>query len=91
MVTETNTGAATSMAGTKHRLSAMKKDFTYAYCHGGGNSSQIVKYNLSTASNNLSTTHPNGTQNNPACGQGATVGWIATGSVSYTHLRAHET
>ena len=80
MVTETNTGAATSMAGTKHRLSAMKKDFTYAYCHGGGNSSQIVKYNLSTAANNLSTTHPNGTQNNPACGQGATVGWIATGS-----------
>ena len=80
MVTETNTGAATSMAGTKHRLSCMKKDFTYAYCHGGGNSSQIVKYNLATAANNLSTTHPNGTQNNPACGQGATVGWIATGS-----------
>ena len=80
MVTESNTGAATSMAGTKHRLSCMKKDFTYAYCHGGGNSSQLVKYNLSTASNNLSTTHPNGTQNNPACGQGATVGWIKAGS-----------
>ena len=80
MVTETNTGAATSMAGTKHRATCMKKDFTYAYVHGGGNSSNLVKYNLATAANQFSTTHPNGTQNNPAGGQGATVGWIATGS-----------
>ena len=43
MVTETNTGAATSMAGTKHRATTMKKDFTYAYVHGGGNSSNMVK------------------------------------------------
>ena len=80
MVTESNTGAATSMAGTKHRATCMKKDFTYAYVHGGGNSSNMVKYNLSTAANAFGTNHPNGTQNNPAGGQGATVGWIATGS-----------
>lgn len=79
MVTDSNTGAATSMATTRNRTSCMKKDFNYAYVHGG-NSSQITKYNLVTASNNQSTTHPNGDQNNPACGQGATVGWIKQGS-----------
>ena len=76
MNTETNAGAATSMAATRNRATAMCRDFVYAYVHGGGNSSQMVKYNLSTEANNLSTTHPDGTQNNPAGGQGATVGWI---------------
>ena len=79
MNTETNAGAATSMAATRNRATAMCRDFVYAYVHGGGNSSQMVKYNLSTEANNLSTTHPDGTQNNPAGGQGATVGWIRGG------------
>ena len=51
----------------------------FAYVHGGGNSSQLVKYNLSTEANSRSTTHPDGTQNNPSGGQGATVGWIRGG------------
>ena len=79
MNTETNAGAATSMAATRNRATTMCRDFVYAYVHGGGNSSQMVKYNLSTEANNLSTTHPDGTQNNPAGGQGATVGWIRGG------------
>ena len=79
MNTETNAGAATSMAATRNRATAMCRDFVYAYVHGGGNSSQMVRYNLSTEANNLSTTHPDGTQNNPAGGQGATVGWIRGG------------
>ena len=79
MNTETNAGAATSMAATRNRATTMGKDFTFAYVHGGGNSSQLVKYNLSTEANSLNTTHPDGTQNNPAGGQGATVGWIRGG------------
>ena len=80
MNTSSNAGAATSMAGTKHRATAMAKDFNYAYVHGGGNSSQMVKYNLNTEANVFSTTHPDGTQNNPASSQSATNGLIATGS-----------
>ena len=80
MNTNSNSGAAASMAGTKHRATAMAKDFNFAYVHGGGNSSQMVKYNLNTESNAFTTTHPDGTQNNPASGQAATVGHIATGS-----------
>ena len=79
MVTETNTGAATAMSSSRNRCTCMKKDFTYAFVHGG-NSSQITKYNLSTQASNQSSTHPNGSQNNPAGGQGATVGWIKQGS-----------
>jgi len=80
MNTSSNAGAATSMAGTKHRATAMAKDFNFAYVHGGGNSSQMVKYNLNTEANSFSTTHPDGTQNNPASSQSATNGLIATGS-----------
>ena len=80
MNTSSNAGAATSMAGTKHRATAMAKDFNFAYVHGGGNSSQMVKYNLNTEANAFSTTHPDGTQNNPASSQSATNGLIATGS-----------
>ena len=80
MNTNSNSGAAASMAGTKHRATAMAKDFNFAYVHGGGNSSQMVKYNLNTEANAFTTTHPDGTQNNPASGQAATVGHIATGS-----------
>ena len=80
MNTSSNAGAATSMAGTKHRATAMAKDFNFAYVHGGGNSSQMVKYNLNTEANAFSTTHPAGTQNNPASSQSATNGLIATGS-----------
>ena len=79
MNTSSNAGAATSMAGTKHRATAMARDFNYAYVHGGGNSSQMVKYNLNTEANAFSTTHPDGTQNNPASSQSATNGLIATG------------
>ena len=79
MNTESNLGAATSMVGTKNRCSAMGRDFVYAYVHGGGNSSNMIRYNLSTEANQFSTNHPNGTQNNPAGGQGATVGWIRQG------------
>ena len=79
MVTETNTGLATAMSSNRNRCTCLKKDFTYAFVHGG-NSSQITKYNLSTAASNQSTTHPNGDQNNPAGGPGATVGWIKQGS-----------
>ena len=79
MNTSSNAGAATSMAGTKHRATAMAKDFNFAYVHGGGNSSQMVKYNLNTEANAFSTTHPDGTQNNPASSQSATNGLIATG------------
>ena len=39
----------------------------------------MIKYNVDTEANSLNTTHPYGTQNNPASGQGATVGWIKTG------------
>ena len=80
MNTSSNAGAATSMAGTKHRATAMSKDFNFAYVHGGGNSSQMVKYNLNTEANAFSTTHPDGTQNNPASSQASTVGHIKTGS-----------
>ena len=80
MNTNSNSGAAASMAGTKHRATAMAKDFNFAYVHGGGNSSQMVKYNLNTEANAFTTSHPDGTQNNPASGQAATVGHIATGS-----------
>ena len=52
MNTETNAGAATSMAATRNRATAMCRDFVYAYVHGGGNSSQMVRYNLSTEANN---------------------------------------
>ena len=79
MNTNSNAGAATSMAGTKHRATAMAKDFNYAYVHGGGNSSQMVKYNLNTEANNFTTTHPDGTQNNPASSQSATNGLIKQG------------
>tara|TARA_A100000164_G_scaffold300400_1_gene275270 strand:- start:98 stop:1267 length:1170 start_codon:yes stop_codon:yes gene_type:complete len=79
MNTSSNAGAATSMAGTKHRATAMAKDFNYAYVHGGGNSSQMVKYNLNTEANNFTTTHPDGTQNNPASSQSATNGLIKQG------------
>ena len=79
MNTSSNAGAATSMVGTKHRATAMSKDFNFAYVHGGGNSSRIVKYNLNTEANQFSTTHPGGTQNNPASSQAATVGHIKTG------------
>ena len=79
MNTSSNAGAATSMAGTKHRATAMAKDFNFAYVHGGGNSSQMVKYNLNTEANAFSTTHPDGTQNNPASSQSATNDLIATG------------
>ena len=79
MNTDSNAGGASSMSSSRNRCSAMGRDFVYAYIHGGGNSSQMVKYNLSTEANNLSTTHPDGTQNNPAGGQGATVGWIRQG------------
>jgi len=80
MNTSSNAGAATSMAGTKHRATAMAKDFNFAYVHGGGNSSQMVKYNLNTEANAFSTTHPDGVQNNPASSQSATNGLIATGN-----------
>ena len=80
MNTSSNAGAATSMAGTKHRATAMAKDFNFAYVHGGGNSSLMVKYNLNTEANAFNTTHPDGTQNNPASSQSATNGLIATGS-----------
>ena len=79
MNTSSNAGAATSMAGTKHRATAMAKDFNYAYVHGGGNSSQMVKYNLNTEANQFTTTHPDGTQNNPASSQSATNGLIKQG------------
>ena len=48
MVTESNTGLATNMAATRNRATSMCKDFSYAYVHGGGNSSQLVKFNFST-------------------------------------------
>ena len=80
MNTESNLGAASSMSSSRNRCSAMGRDFVYAYVHGGGsNSSNTVRYNLSTEASNNSTSHPNGSQNNPACGQGATVGWIRQG------------
>ena len=79
MNTDSSAGAATSMAATRNRATSMCRDFMFAYVHGGGNSSQIVKYNLSTEANSRSTSHPDGTQNNPAGGQGATVGWIRGG------------
>jgi len=79
MVTESNTGAGTAMSSSRNRCTCLKKDFNIAYVHGG-NSSQITRYNLSTASSAQATTHPNGDQNNPAGGQGATVGWIKQGS-----------
>ena len=79
MNTESNAGAATAMAATRNRATSMCRDFMFAYVHGGGNSSQLVKYNLSTEANSRSTTHPDGTQNNPSGGQGATVGWIRGG------------
>ena len=57
----------------------MSKDFNFAYVHGGGNSSRIIKYNLNTEANQFSTTHP-GVKNNPASSQSfATVGHIKTG------------
>tara|TARA_B100000003_G_scaffold204883_1_gene217546 strand:+ start:1518 stop:2684 length:1167 start_codon:yes stop_codon:yes gene_type:complete len=77
--TESNAGAATAMAATRNRATSMCRDFVFAYIHGGGNSSQLVKYNLSTEANSRSTNHPDGTQNNPSGGQGATVGWIRGG------------
>ena len=80
MNTNTGAGAATSMVGTKHRATAMARDFNYAYVHGGGNSSQMIKYNLNTEANTFGTTHPDGTQNNPASSQAATVGHIKTGN-----------
>ena len=79
MNTESNAGAATSMAGTKNRATCMCRDFLYAYVHGGGNSSNMIRYNLTNESNQFSTNHPDGTQNNCAGGQGATVGWIKQG------------
>lgn len=79
MVTESNAGLQTAMAATRNRATTMCDDFKFAYVHGGGNSSQLVKYNLSTAANSLGTGHPDGTQNNPAGGQGPTVGWIKQG------------
>jgi len=80
MNTDSNAGQATSMSSSRNRCSAMGRDFIYAYVHGGGsNSSNTVRYNLSTEASNNSTSHPNGSQNNPACGQGATVGWIKQG------------
>ena len=80
MNTESNLGAATSMSSSRNRCSAMGRDFVYAYVHGGGsNSSNTVRYNLSTEASNNSTSNPSGSQNNPACGQGATVGWIRQG------------
>ena len=69
MNTSSNAGAATSMVGTKHRATAMSKDFNFAYVHGGGNSSRIIKYNLNTEANAFTTTHPDGIQNNPASSQ----------------------
>ena len=80
MNTSSNAGAASSMVGTKHRATAMSKDFNFAYVHGGGNSGNIIKYNLNTEANQFSTSHPDGTQNNPASSQAATVGHIKTGS-----------
>ena len=80
MNTESNAGAASSMSSSRNRCSAMGRDFVYAYVHGGGsNSSNTVRYNLSTEASNNSTSNPSGSQNNPACGQGATVGWIRQG------------
>ena len=80
MNTESNLGAASSMSSSRNRCSAMGRDFVYAYVHGGGsNSSNTVRYNLSTEASNNSTSNPSGSQNNPACGQGATVGWIRQG------------
>ena len=77
MATESNGGAAASMSSSRNRCTSMCRDFVYAYVHGGGsNSSNTVRYNLSTEASNNSTSHPNGSQNNPAGGQGATVGWI---------------
>ena len=48
------------MAGTRNSCTAMSKDFNFAYVHGGGNSSRIIKYNLSTEANQFSTTHGDG-------------------------------
>ena len=80
MNTDSNAGGASSMSSSRNRCSAMGRDFVYAYIHGGGsNSSNTVRYNLSTEASNNSTSHPTGSQNNPACGQGATVGWIRQG------------
>ncbi len=79
MVTESNTGFATSMVSNKNRATVMCRDFVYAYVHGGGGESRLCKYNLSTEANSHNTSHPGGDQNNPAGGQGATVGWIKQG------------
>lgn len=79
MNTDSSAGAATSMTYTRNRCTSMGRDFLYAYIHGGGNSSNMVKYNLVNESSAAGSTHPNGTQNNPAGGQGATVGWIKQG------------
>ena len=80
MNTDSNAGGASSMSSSRNRCSAMGRDFVYAYIHGGGsNSSNTVRYNLSTEASNNSTSNPSGSQNNPACGQGATVGWIRQG------------
>ena len=80
MNTDSNAGGASSMSSSRNRCSAMGRDFVYAYIHGGGsNSSNTVRYNLSTEASNNSTNNPSGSQNNPACGQGATVGWIRQG------------
>ena len=56
MNTDSSAGAATSMAATRNRATSMCRDFMFAYVHGGGNSSQLVKYNLSTEANSRSTT-----------------------------------
>ena len=65
MNTDSNAGGASSMSSSRNRCSAMGRDFVYAYIHGGGsNSSNTVRYNLSTEASNNSTSHPNGSQYN---------------------------
>ena len=46
----------------------MSKDFNFAYVHGGGNSSRIIKYNLNTLKQISLAQLSDGT-NNPASSQ----------------------
>lgn len=89
MVTETNSDITTTMNDPKDRNSVMRRQFEIAYVFGDGQPEKFV-YATETPSLfslNGNTTDQNGSHsNNPACGQGAQIGWHQASSSRGNYL-----
>lgn len=68
MVTDTNTGLSGALAAGRNRSTSMRREFRFTYVYGAGSSGQLDKFNHTTETSSLSTTHPEGAVNNPAAG-----------------------